>query len=418
MINLIMLVVLAACAAGMYLKGTLVHAAFMVFNAILAGFAALAFYELLATYLIKYVPGLAVWAPLIGFVLLFIVVFALLQTAVLQLSKEKTDMGLWPERIGRAVCGLVLGYVIFGNLLLAAAMAPIPSAYPYPRFADRNPNPSQPTKPVFSPDGFVSGLFSMVSQGSFSALGQPRSFAMMHAGFVDSLYLNRQKPANDVPIATKEVAIEAPRKGDVWEAPATLRGDDGQPPSVPADRKLMIVRVRIRKVALSDAGKFTLSQWRLLCSPRGLPDPLAGKGQSVCPIGFVQGNGTLARKPLDEIITIVAKDVPGSTKDFDLAFAVPSEMVPTLIAFKQNNIAQLPSGVSTDGAPAETSSGEGKTAPAQSAPRTEPNAQTPPAAPAPQQDRRGASGNPNRGGLSPAGQAVIGGALDPDINPQ
>jgi hypothetical protein len=164
MVNLIMLVILAACAAGMYLKGTLVQAVFMVFNAILAGFAALAFYEMLALYLTKYVASLTTWAPLIGFVLLFVIVFALLQTALLQINKEKTDMGMWPERIGRVAGGLVLGYVVVGNLLLAAALAPIPGTYPYARFAERNPDPSRPSKPMFSPDGFMAGLFSIVTQ--------------------------------------------------------------------------------------------------------------------------------------------------------------------------------------------------------------------------------------------------------------
>ena len=233
MISLIILVIMAACAAGLYLKGTLLQGVFMIFNAILAGFAALGFYEFLAGYLTQYVSSLAVWAPLVGYVLLFIVVFALLQTAVLQIAKEKTDMGLWPERVGRAVCGLLLGYVVVGNLLIAAAMAPIPSTYPYPRFAERNPNAAQPTKPLFSPDGFMSGLFGTISQGSLSALGQPRSFAMVHAGFVDSLYLNRQKPATEVLLATKEAALEAPRKGDVWEAQATLRDGENQPVSCP-----------------------------------------------------------------------------------------------------------------------------------------------------------------------------------------
>jgi uncharacterized membrane protein required for colicin V production len=372
MISLIILVIMAACAAGLYLKGTLLQGVFMILNAILAGFAALGFYEFLAGYLTQYVSSLAVWAPLVGYVLLFIVVFALLQTAVLQIAKEKTDMGLWPERVGRAVCGLLLGYIVVGNLLIAAAMAPIPSTYPYPRFAERNPNASQPTKPLFSPDGFMSGLFGSVSQGSLSALGQPRSFAMVHAGFVDSLYLNRQKPATEVLLATKEAALEAPRKGDVWEAPATLRDGENQPVSVPADRKLVIVRARLRTVTLAEASTFTLSQWRLVCAPRGLANPLVGKGQSVYPIGYIQGNGPLTRKPLDEKIALDVKNVSGSSKNCDLAFAVPSDMIPTLLAFKRNSIVQLPGGTATDGAPSETPAGEGQTTPAPT-PRAEPN---------------------------------------------
>jgi hypothetical protein len=217
---------------------------------------------------------------------------------------------------------------------------------------------------------------------------------------------------------TKEPALEVPRKGGVWEAPTNLRGDDGQAPSVPPDRRLMIVRVGIRKTALSDAGKFTLSQWRLICAPRGLANPLAAKGQAVYPIGFVQGNKTLVHKPLDETFILAPKDVPGNAKTYDLAFAVPSEMVPALIEFKQNNVEQLPAAVAADEAPpAEAASGEGPSAaPAQPAPQGEPNAQTPPTARRPRQGRRGDQGN--RGsGLSGVGQNLTGGALE-DINPQ
>jgi hypothetical protein len=416
MISLVVLVIVAACAAGMYLKGTLVQAVAMIFNAILAGFAALAFYEMLAACLLKYVSDLAVWAPLICFVLLFIVVFAVLQTVAMQIHKEKTDMGLWPERVGRVIGGILLGYVVTGNLLLAAAMAPIPGSYPYPRFEERNPDPSRPAKPLLSPDGFVSGLFSVVSQGSLSALSQPRSFGMLHAGFVDSLYLNRQKSPGEVPISTKEAALES-SKGSVREAPASLRDAEGQPPSVPTDRKLMIVRAAIRKSALSDAGKFTLSQWRLVCAPRGQANPLAAKGQAVYPIGYLNG-GTFVHKSLDELISVSGDTVRDTSKAFDFVFAVPSDQIPILIGFKANNLEQLSAPLADDASvqplPPER---EGQPMQGGRPGQTPPGAQR--GGPGGNRSNRGgANSNGGGGGLSPAGQAVIGGALDPDINPQ
>jgi hypothetical protein len=414
MINLIVLVILAACAAVMYLKGTLVQAAIMVFNALLAGFAALGFYEMLAVYLVKYVSSLTVWAPLIGFVLLFVVVFAVLQTVALQIHKEKTDMGLWPERIGRPVCGLLLGYVLLGNLLIAVAMAPIPSIYPYPRFGDRNPNPSQPSKPLFSPDGGVSGLFSVISEGSLSALNQPHSFGMVHAGFVDSLYLNRQKPPKDVSIATKDPVLEVPRKGGVWEAPATLRDAEGQAPAVTPDRKLMVVRASI-KATSQDAVKFTLSQWRLVCAPRGPANALAGKGQSVYPMGFLGSGNVLVKKPLDELIPITPDEMRGrTTKSYDFVFAVPADQIPILLAFKQNNLVQLSLPISGDEQPAASAPEEAQAAPAQ------PSATPDQPAAAPRSGRGNQGGNRRGGqnGLSGASQNASGVILDQDINPQ
>jgi hypothetical protein len=411
MINLIILVILAASAALMYLKGTLIQAVAMILNVILAGFVAMAFHEMLAVFLVKYAAGIALWSPLICFLLLFIVTFALLQTVAMQTCKEKTDLGLWPERIGRIGGGLLLGYLIVGQLLVAVALAPLPIAYPYPRFAERNPNPTQPNKPLLSPDGFVSGLFSLVSQGSLSAMSQPKSFGMLHAGFLDSLYLNRENLSKGVSAMTKEPAIEVPRKGGVWEAPPTLRDEEGQSPTVPSDARLMIVRMGIRRAALADASKFTLSQCRLICGMRGETDPLAGKGHVVYPIGYLDSNGRLVRKSLDEEIVIQPNQVRASTKDFDLAFAVPTELVPILLGFKRNNLERLSEPVSGDEIPAATSDEETPppTAPAQQQPPSEQPNQTPPTSQAQPENQ----GN----GLSSVSQTVIGGALEDDVNP-
>ena len=189
MVSLIMLVIIAAAAAILYLKGTLVQGLTLVFNALLAGFVAAAFFEALATLLTKYAAGIAAWAQMISFLLLFILVLAVLQTVAMQLGKEKIDLGLWPERVGRIVCGIILGYIITGNLLLALAASPLPSNLPYARFAERNPNPTEPSKPALSPDGFVASLFGAVSKGSFAAMGEPQSFAVLHADCLDHLYL-------------------------------------------------------------------------------------------------------------------------------------------------------------------------------------------------------------------------------------
>jgi len=114
MVPLVMLAIMGGCAAFLFFKGTLVHGITMVFNAIIAGFIAFGFFEMLARLLVKYSPGIAVWAPLICFALLFILIFAVLQTAALQIVKGKPDLGKLHEQIGRPVCGLGLGYLLTG----------------------------------------------------------------------------------------------------------------------------------------------------------------------------------------------------------------------------------------------------------------------------------------------------------------
>ena len=347
-----MLAIMAGCAAFLYLKGTLTLGVTLVLNALLAGFVALGFYEMLSVLLIKYSPGVAVWAHMICFLLLFILALAILQAVVMQINKEKVDFGTLPERIGRPILGIVLGYIITGQLLLAGAMAPLPSRYPYPRFDELNPDLSNPKKALLSPDGFVASLFGTVSKGSFSPLGTPKSFAVLHAGFVDQLYLNRQRISRDVPTLTGSSVLSVPRRDGVWHAPDTLRDADGKPVPTEGGESLMLVRFSVRKNALKDAGKFTLSQLRLVCTPKtGGAKPLTGVGEAVYPIGYIGQDGRLERKTLAEIITVETSKVKENALTIDLAFSVPTSMVPTLLEFKRNNIVQVSSVASPEDAP-------------------------------------------------------------------
>ncbi len=350
MISLVMLAIILGCAAVLYLKGTLTQGLALVFNALFASFVACAFFETLATMLTKYSAGLAAWAEMICFLLLFVLVLAILQTIVMQIGKEKTDLGLWPERIGRVVCGVLLGYVITGNLLLALATAPLPDGYPYERFNVRSADPARPNKPMLSPDGFVAGFFGTISKGSFAPLGKPKSFAVVHADYVNQLYLNRLK--KDVPSRTTRPALNILPKAGVWEAPSSLRDAEGQAMPARSGENLMLVRVGIRKSALQDAGKFTLSQLRLICVPKsGTDDALAGQGVAVYPVGYIGKTGRLELKPLHEVVSIQASAVEGKAKEIDFAFYVPTQTVPSLIGFKQNNLEELSAPVSEEDAP-------------------------------------------------------------------
>jgi hypothetical protein len=391
MVSLVMLAIMGGCAAFLFLKGTLVQGIIMIFNAIIAGFVAFGFFEILTRLLIKYSPGVAVWAPLICFVVLFILTFAVLQAAM-QLAKEKADLGKLPEQIGRVACGLVLGYVITGHALVAAAMAPIPNQYPYPRFDQRSPNPSKPNTPLLSPDGFVTSLFSTISKGSFSAIGTPKSFAVLHAGYVDQLYLNRHKVMEKVPLMTSTTTINVPKNG-VRAAPDSLRDSEGKSLSISPGESLMLVRVELQPRGLKDAGKFTLSQFRLVCGPKGAgKDPLAGQGQAVYPLGYVGDRSRLERKPLGDIIT--AQSDTGQPVNMDLAFAVPTSLTPLLLEFKANDVVQVSVPASREETLEMVPFGQSAETPA-AAPQSEP--QAPGAQPAPTTPPPSKKGKARRG---------------------
>jgi uncharacterized integral membrane protein len=407
MISLVMLAIMAGCAVGLYLKGTLAQGIGMIFNALIAGLVAFGFFEIASKYLVNYAPGIAPWAPMTCFLVLLVLVFALLQAVQMQINKEKIDLGPMPEQIGRPLSGVVLGYVVTGYLLVAAALAPLPNQYPYPRFDARNPNPANPHKALLSPDGFVTGLFSTVSKGSLCPIREPKSFAMFHAGYVDQLYLNRHK-GKDVPLMTGTPALEVPRKAGVWNAPESLRDTEGKPLSGPAGTSLMLVRVGIKKTALKDASKFTMSQMRLVCGLKGAAvHPLAGQGQPVYPVGYIGSDGRLERKSLDEIIDV--SKAPADQISMDLGFHVPTNLTPVLLEFKRNNVVQVSTPASPEDAPQPLPFGVLAPAP-QAAATDEPAApQTGQPASAPSADSKSKSRGKQKRGLSDISKSVVGG---------
>ena len=394
MVSLVMLAIMVGCAVLLYLKGTLVQGVALVFNALAAGFVAFGFFETLARFLTKYSPGLAVWAPMIGFLALFILVFAVFQAVAMQLGKEKSDLGPLPERIGRIICGVVLGYLVTGHLLVALALVPHPvlNKYPYERFPERNPNPANANKPFLSPDGFVTGLFATLSKGSFAGMGSPRSFAVLRADFLDQLYLNRLKLSQEVGLITSAPAIEV-KKDHVWYAPDALRDTEGKAISAPAGESLMLARLGIKKRVLREAGKFTLAQIRMICSPKGAStDPLAGQGQAVYPIGYIGAGARLERKTLDEVLTMTASETQGDVQTIDLVFPVPTNLTPAPLEFKLNNAVQLPAPASGEDAPTMVPFG-GAAGAEQPKPKPQADGTRPTTRPAPdsERDRRGLS---------------------------
>jgi hypothetical protein len=354
------LLIILGCAVFQFFKGSIVRAVATIIIAVFASFVAFGFFETLAEVLIKRgnsdsMVSLVPWAQALSFLLLFVLVFAVLQTAIVQLTRMKPDLGLLPERIGRPILGIILGLVVSGNLMTCLAIAPLPSQYPYERYDPRRIQVDNPKKVLLNADGFVTGLFGVISNGSFSG---KRSFAGLHPNYLDQLYLNRLD--SDVSIVSgSSPAIEVPRDKAVWPASEALRtqidelNSQGKLARVPgkpkSSDKLTIVRVGIKRNAVSaepkiNAGVFTLSQLRLICKRAGSDgNPLAGKGQNAYPIGYLTGANEIGT---NFKITIRPNDFTdnSSTKNIDFVFAVPGGFTPILVEFKLNSVVQIPAG--------------------------------------------------------------------------
>lgn len=384
MASLVVVLIVLGCAAVQYFKGTVVRAFATIIVTICAGMVAFGFFEVLAEVFISRGDdsrflSLVPWAQTLSFLLLFVLTFAILQTGVTMLTHHPVDLGFLPERIGRVVCGLVVGLIASGLLLTAFQMAPLPLAYPYERFDPMKLDVKRPARGLLNADGLATGLFSLLSNGSFDG---KRSFAALHPDYLDQLFLNRLLGAGDTGIVSSTApAIEVPKPA-VWPASqaiadqvdafvAELRTRQGKiayeqggasvslPVSPESGYVPTIVRVGIKRRAIKgepaiNGGAFTPSQLRVICKRKGYgDDPLAGAATNVYPIGFLKAADQVQVSPLIKVGNSDFEEGSG-TKYIDFVFCVPNGFDPVLVELKLNSVVEIPRGaiVSADQAPA------------------------------------------------------------------
>lgn len=353
MAGIAILIIISGCAVLQFLKGTVVRAVATILVAICALIAAFGFFEFLSGFIISHADkgstlSIVNLAQPLSFALLFIIFFAALQTFAMYLTRDEVDLGLWPERIGRAVFGLILGFIVSGVLVTTLAMSPLPSGYPYERFESTNPKPGSPAKVFLNADGFVTNLFSTLSSGSLSG---KKSFAVLHPDYLNQIFLNRLP--KDVSLLTSSTpAINIPADKAVWPASDAIKSQidelSGKSLGKPSGAySALIVRIRIKRAAVKSedkisAGKFDLSQLRLICKRNTeLQDTFKGKAINVYPVGYLGAQSQIQTEA--EIELNGTKDFgDASTRDIDFVFCVPTSYTPVLAEFKLNSIVQIP----------------------------------------------------------------------------
>ena len=376
MASLVVVTMILGCAALLYFKGTFVKAFAAIIIAIISGMVAFGFFEAVANMFISrgdegMFLTIAPWAQTTSFILIFVVVFAVLQAAATCLLKNPVDLGFLPECIGRIACGTVLGFLVSGFLLTALAMGPFSLGFPYQRFDPVRLKPDNPKGALLGADGFATGLFTMVSKGSLSG---KRSFAAIHPNYLDQLFFNRLINTDTTSIiSSKFPAIAVSREVAVWPAPKAiaeqadgliddLRSGAGKlkdaqgkyvplPVSTKGSYEVTIVRVGILKRAIRgepkiNGGAFTPSQLRLICKRKGSSeDRLAGEAVNVYPIGYLRRADQIDIAP--EIK--VTSDGGGSEQLIDFVFCVPSGHEPVVVQYKLNSIVEIaPGAIVTD----------------------------------------------------------------------
>jgi hypothetical protein len=439
MASIVVVLLILGCAAFQYFKGTVLRAFATIIVAICASLVAFNFFEAFANVFISRGDGsrfisLVPWAQSLCFVLLFVLTFAILQTGLTLLTRQPVDLGVLPERIGRVICGILLGLITSGLLLTALAMGPLSTSYPYKRFDPTKLDVESPDRALFNADGLATGLFSVLSNGSFSG---KRSFAALHPAYLDQLFFNRFTRVGDTSIVSSlSPAIEVPRPA-VWPASEAVReqadrfatelrsrggrvayDEAGKSVTLPASPKgncdTTIVRIGIKKRAIRGAAKvnggaFTPAQLRLICKRKGSGNEgLAGKGINVYPVGYLKTADEMQIRPE---IKLATSDFErnANTKEIDFVFRVPSGFEPVLVQFKNNSVVEIPARaiVSADQAPppatlSPSSSSGGNRGNTRPAPRPE-------EAPRQRQRQRPPGGR----GPSDISRSIVGDELDP-----
>jgi len=427
-IVILILIIILGCGALQYFKGTFIKAFAMIIIAIISSIVAFSFFEACANFIIsRGVNGsmlsLVPWAQTLSFILLFIVTFAALQAGATFVMRHEVDFGPLPEGIGRVVCGIILGYFVSGLLLTALQMGPLPLSYPYERFDPAKLDPDDPSGALFNADGFATGLFGIISNGSLSG---KNSFKTIHPNYLDQLFFNRflgdapgvsgLYPAIEVSKPCVWPASEAVKKQvDTFVSEMRTRGGkvvyepQGKSVALPVSTKESynptIVRVGVKKRAIDrepkiNGGLFTLSQLRLI-STRS-----TGEAVNAYPIGYLKSEDEIQISPE---IKLETNDIDGNSRLIDFVFCVPSGFNPTLVQFKLNSIVEIPNGaiVSADQAPAVEPFSYSPAAPQggrNTQRRTQPQNQ--------QQQRQQQQSGSRRRGLSDISRSVVGDQFD------
>ncbi len=352
MANLIVLVVILLCIAYLYFQSTLVKSFAILIFSLCSIVVSFAYFELLANLLIdkitkeEYLP----WAHPGCFILLFMIAFGLLRGIYGQLALKPVDLGRLVEAIGRVICGFFLGITLSGVIIIFLIMAPLTIKKPYQRFDPEFPDIETPQKALLNADGFASGWFSLLSKGSFSGT---KSFAVLHANYLDQLFLNNQNIDEDIAILAAPDAITVPKKAAAWLASQDLKDQKGNIIAAKSGYDLIIVRIGITKNEVKDGGHFTLSQLRLICKHKDDTENIfAGQGVAAYPIGYLKAANRVEIKSLNSKMRIKRNDLQGKERWIDFAFYVPSDFVPVLAEYKQNSVAKVGSMVDIEKAPA------------------------------------------------------------------
>jgi hypothetical protein len=265
-----------------------------------------------------------------------VLAFSIFQTINTFLLKKHVELSPIVEKIGRIIFGGISGIIIAGVVIVTVGLSSINKPFLYERFSPNKLNLSAPGKAFLGVDDLITGMFRNFSRGS---LHSKHSFAVIHPNFLNETYLNYLSKSDEknIKILSSKQAIEINKKAAIWFADKSLKDTNGNVVTPKTGHYLVILRAAVKK----NGAPFSLSQLRLSCNDKNADKPLTGNGVSVYPIGFIL-NKSVDLKEMNTVVSIESSEFVESKYWMDFVFNVPDDMIPVVLAFKQNNFIKLP----------------------------------------------------------------------------
>lgn len=338
--------IILACIIYFHLQCLVLNSIATVFSAIIGIIVAFNFYETLAAIMITkdFMPN---WAHSLCFLPLFVITTVVIRIAADQTIRSKINFDDIVKYTTTVICGIAVGGIASGVLIISLTMSPMAPKLPYARFpagSGLKANSLRPKKSVFA-DSFTAWLFSQISKGPLSS---DKSFAVFHADFIDQIHLNRIKADGDKGITTiagKDALMVPPRIG--------VRKTDNR----------IIIRAGLNKANISAGGitdkaqraEFTLSQVRLIYKDKNQNKDTLGKAGVAYPEQCIISPRKTSRASSDEenqktdltkVFSLTRNDFIalrkyGSLAWVDLVFKLPPGSIPVMLQFKQNAVTDL-----------------------------------------------------------------------------
>ncbi|MDY6912854.1 MAG: CvpA family protein [Planctomycetota bacterium] len=347
MVLILLATVLILAVAFYQVTQGLFSAMIMTILTVLSAAAAFNFYEPLASMLYARQPAYADAAALIA---VFVVPLLVLRIGYDKLIGSNVVFGIWADRIGGGLLGLITGIILIGVLAIALQMLPFGAkVMTYQPFDDALQR-KQRLLP-FCPDELTAGMAKMLSAGAFSS---DRAYGTSHDDLLLELYCarnryrqhRREEGQNIVEhVGRVDSPPDALQVLSVHHVDFSLAGWLDDLPKNPLldtieTTKAMVVRVSVAASARDDDNWWRLpaTHFRLVCQ----------SGRSFYPLGYLTYVRTerpawqLIAAPVEnKLAQIGALAVPRPWKNemesltVDWVYRVPTEQEPAYVVFRR-----------------------------------------------------------------------------------